>query len=113
MPRSRVLSPGSPTCARPEGRWSRLSGLRRGRGSPDRRHPFALRLWVLSLRLAGAIPLRIASEQAVRASVGNVHRRRQKFAWGDEVGPRASTDRSPKVQVAGLRSGDARRDRSG
>ena len=56
----------------------------RGRSDPSRRKP---------------------SEQAAEATDGKAHRRRQKSAWGDEVGPRASANRPPEVRFSGLRSG--------
>ena len=45
------------------------------------------------------------SEQAAEATDGKAHRRRQKSAWGDAVGPRASADKPPEVRFSGLRSG--------
>ena len=45
------------------------------------------------------------SEQAAEATDGKAHRRRQKSAWGDAVGPRASADKPPEVCFSGLRSG--------
>jgi hypothetical protein len=49
--------------------------------------------------------LRKPSELAARATDGNAHRRRQKSAWGDEVGPHAAADTPPQVRFAGQRSG--------